>query len=129
MRANFEEKQTTLIFSTQICPKINFGVRIASPDSESTLPRFHVCQFLVKTDNFDFFLAQICPKGKLGFQIQKTNIGIKISIFEIPYVPILKQNFDFLVPNLPKNVFWGRNFKNLSLDPESTPPLYYVRQF
>ena len=91
MHANFEEKQTTLIFSTQICPKINFGVRIASPDSESTLPRFHVCQFLVKTDNFDFFLAQICPKGKLGFQIQKTNIGIKISIFEIPYVPILKQ--------------------------------------
>ena len=28
-------------------------------------------------------------------------------------------NFDFLGPNLPKNGFWGRNFKNLSLDSES----------
>ena len=63
-------KNTTLTFSTQICPKINLGVRIASPDSESALPRYHVCQFSVKTDNFDFFLAQICPKGKLGFQMQ-----------------------------------------------------------
>ena len=70
MRANFQEKQTTLTFSTQIYPKINLGVRIASPDSESALPRYHVCQFSVKTDNFDFFLAQICPKGKLGFQMQ-----------------------------------------------------------
>ena len=32
-------------------------------------------------------------------------------------------------PNLPKNGFWGRNFKNLSLDSESTPPMYHVCQF
>ena len=38
-------------------------------------------------------------------------------------------NFDFLDPNLPKNGFWGRNFKNLSLDSESTPPKYYGCQF
>ena len=38
-------------------------------------------------------------------------------------------NFEFLGPNLPKNGFWGRNFKNLSLDSESTPPLYHVCQF
>ena len=25
-------------------------------------------------------------------------------------------NFQFLGPNLPKNGFWGQNFKNLSLD-------------
>ena len=28
-------------------------------------------------------------------------------------------NFDFLGPNLPKNEFWGQNFKNLSLNLES----------
>ena len=37
--------------------------------------------------------------------------------------------FEFLGPNLPKNGFWGRNFKNLILDSESTPPLYHMCQF
>ena len=38
-------------------------------------------------------------------------------------------NIDFLGPNLPKNGFWGRNFKNLSLGSESAPPKYHVSQF
>ena len=38
-------------------------------------------------------------------------------------------NFEFLGPNLPKNGFWGRNFKNLSLDSKSAPPRYHVSQF
>ena len=38
-------------------------------------------------------------------------------------------NFDFLGPNLPRNGFWGRNFKNLCLDSESAPPRYHVCQF
>ena len=37
--------------------------------------------------------------------------------------------FEFLWPNLPKNRFWGRNFKNLSPDSESTAPIYHVCQF
>ena len=36
---------------------------------------------------------------------------------------------DFLGPNLPKNWFWGRNFKNPSVDLESAPLRYYVSQF
>ena len=35
----------------------------------------------------------------------------------------------FFGPNLPKNGFWGRNFKNLSLDSESAPPMYHACQF
>ena len=31
--------------------------------------------------------------------------------------------------NLPKNGSWGRNFKNLSPDSESTPQRYHERQF
>ena len=38
-------------------------------------------------------------------------------------------NFEFLGPNLPKNGFWGQNFKNLSLDSESASLRYYVYQF
>ena len=30
---------------------------------------------------------------------------------------------------MPKNGFWGRNFKNISLDSESAPPIYSVCQF
>ena len=37
-------------------------------------------------------------------------------------------NFEFLGPNLPKNRFWGQNFKNLRLDSESAS-LRYVYQF
>ena len=40
-----------------------------------------------------------------------------------------KDNFVFLAPNLPKNRFWGRNFKNLGLDSKSAPPRYHVSQF
>ena len=38
-------------------------------------------------------------------------------------------NFDFFGLNFPKNEFWGRNFKNLSLDLESAPPIYHACQF
>ena len=38
-------------------------------------------------------------------------------------------NFDFFGPNLPKNEFWGRNFKNLSPDSESAPPRYVMCEF
>ena len=38
-------------------------------------------------------------------------------------------NFEFLGLNLPKNGFWGLNFKNLSLDSESAPSIYHVCQF
>ena len=38
-------------------------------------------------------------------------------------------NFEFLGINLPKNGFWGQNFKNLRLDLESVSLRYYVYQF
>ena len=38
-------------------------------------------------------------------------------------------NFEFLGPNLPKDGFWDRNFKNLSLGSELTPPKYHMCQF
>ena len=41
----------------------------------------------------------------------------------------IRDNIEFLNPNLPKNGFWSRNFKNKSLDSESIPPIYHVCQF
>ena len=38
-------------------------------------------------------------------------------------------NFESLIPNLPKNGFWGQNVKNLSLDLESVSLRYYEYQF
>ena len=38
-------------------------------------------------------------------------------------------NFEFLGPNFPKNGFWGQNFKNLSLDSESSSLRYYEWKF
>ena len=37
--------------------------------------------------------------------------------------------FEFLDSNLPKNGFWGRNFRNLNLDSESASLRYYVHQY
>ena len=38
-------------------------------------------------------------------------------------------NFDFFDPNLPKNGFWVRDFKNLSADSRSAPPRDYACHF
>ena len=54
MSTNFQAKQTTLNFSAQICPKMDFGFFICL-DSESAPPRYHVSQLSVKMDNFKFF--------------------------------------------------------------------------
>ena len=71
-----------------------------------------MCQFSVKTNNFDF-LAQICPKKKLGFEIRKTNARIKISIFEIPCVPIFRQNEQLwhFGPKFAQNLILGSKFQ------------------
>ena len=75
-------------------------------------------------DNFDF-LAQIWPKMDLGSEIHKTNVEIRMSIPQIPDVSTLT----FFGPNLPKNGLLVQNFKNLSLDLESTPPIHHTCQF
>ena len=65
----------------------------------------------------------------LGFEIQKTNVGTRISNLEITCVPNFqakRTTLTFFGPYLPKIKFWGRNFKNLSLDSELASLRYYV---
>ena len=67
----------------------------------------------------------------LGSKFQKSKPGFGIGILEILCTPIFRQNGQFWIsgPNLPKNGFWGRKFKNLSLDLESASLRYFVHQF
>ena len=67
MRANFQEKRTTLTFFDPNLPQNGFwgqNFKKLSPDSESALPRYHVCHFSVKTDNLDF-LGPNLPKKEI----------------------------------------------------------------
>ena len=43
---------------------MDFGIGI--PDSESALPRYHVYQFPVRTDNFDIFDPNLPKSGFWG---------------------------------------------------------------
>ena len=101
-----------------------------SPDSESALPRYHACQFSVKTDNFDFFCPNL-PKEEIRIEIHKTNVEITINTFRYQVYQFSDKtdNFEFFGPNLPKNEFWGQNFKNLRLDSESPSLRCCVHQF
>ena len=76
------------------------------------------------------FWPIFAQKWILELEFQKTDVEIRISILEIPCVSISEKtdNFDFLSPNLPKNWFWGWNFKNLSLYSKSAPPTYLESQ-
>ena len=40
-----------------------------------------------------------------------------------------QRTLTFFGPNLPKNGYWGRNFKNISPDSDLAPPRYRVCQF
>ena len=46
------------VFLAQTCLKMDFeglNFKNLTPDLEPALPRYHVCQFSGKTNNFDFF--------------------------------------------------------------------------
>ena len=67
MRANFQEKRKTLTFSTQVCPKMNFVVRISKIEVWVWNLHFQDTMFVnfqLKQTTLTFF-AQICPKRKI----------------------------------------------------------------
>ena len=78
------------------------------------------------------FWPKLAQKWIFGQDFRKSNSGFGISFSKIPCVTIFfgkTDNFDFFSPNLPKNEFWGENFKNLSPDLETAPRTYHVCQF
>ena len=78
------------------------------------------------------FLAQIYPKMDLRSEIQKTSVGIRISIVNMPCVPVFREKgttLTFSTQICSKMDFGVEISKNLSLDSESTPPVYHVCRF
>ena len=104
--------------------KTNVGIRISIFEIPS-VPIFR------QYEQLSICGLKFAQEWILGSKFQKSKSGFGISILDILRTPIFRQNdkFEFLGPNLPKNEFWGQNFKNLSLDSESTPPIYQVCQF
>ena len=51
-----------------------------------------MCQFLDKTDNFNFVGQNLPNKLILDSEFQKTIVAVRISIFEIQCVPIFRRN-------------------------------------
>ena len=116
----FSDKVDNFEFLGPNLPKNGFwcqNFKSLSLDSESASLRYYAHQFSDKTKNFEFF-PKFAQKWILGLKFQKSKSGFEISILEILRAPIFRQNGQLwsFGPNLPKNGFWGRNFKNLSLD-------------
>ena len=93
----FRKKGTILTFSTQICSKMDFGVgqNFKNPDSESALPRYHVCQFSVKTDNFDIFGPNLPKYGFSGWNFKYLSLDSESTppIYHVRQFSVKMDNF------------------------------------
>ena len=72
----FKQSGHFLLFRTDIAQKLILGrnFRDFSPDLESAPPRYHVCQFSVKTDNFEFFGRNLGQLPKYMRRFGSSNI-------------------------------------------------------
>ena len=152
--ASFQAKQAALTFSAQICPKVDLGLAIQKTVVGIRISILDIPCVLMFSQNEQLWIFR--PKFvQKKFRVpnwEKRNVGIRINIVETLCVRIFSRtltflaqscdkldlsckisgksdNFDFFGPNLPKNEFWGRNFKNLSPDLESALQRYLVYQF
>ena len=123
MYTNFQLKRTTLIFLAQICPKrrLEFENQETNVGIEISILEIACVPIFRQNRQLCVFGAKFGQKSILVSKFQKSKSGFGISILVILCAPIFNKtdNLEFLGPNLPKNEFWGRNFKNLSLHLES----------
>ena len=76
MRTNFQAKQTSLTFLTQICPKMNFGLEI---QKTNVLIRINVLQILIlpifkQKRQLCFFCPKFAQKFILRSEFQKSYV-------------------------------------------------------
>ena len=77
------------------------------------------------------FWAQIWPNINVGVKISKIEVWIGNQHPWDRCAPIFRQNGQLWIfgPKFVQQWILGSRFKNLSLDSESTPPIYHVCQF
>ena len=96
-------------------PKNGFwgrNLKNLSPDSESSLPRYYVCQFSVKTDNFEFLGPNLPRNGIWGRNFKNLSLDLESAslTYYVHQFPDKTDSFEFMGTNLPKNGFWSWNF-------------------
>ena len=124
---------TTLTFSAQIGPKIDVAVRILRNcvRMQNQLLQDTMCaNFQAKRTTLNF-RPKFVQKRILGSEFQKIKSGCRINSFKISCVPILRPSKQLLLfqTKFAQKNFWGWNFKILSLDSESAPPICHDSQF
>ena len=75
-----------------------------SPDWESVLPRYHVYQFLVRTDNFDILDPNL-PKNEFwgrNFRNLSPDLESALPRFQVYQFSLKMDNFDISGPNSTK---------------------------
>ena len=133
MRANFQEKRTTLTFLAQICPKRKLEFEIQKTIVGIRISIFEIPCLPIFKQNEQLwpFRSKFAQKWILGQNFKNLSLDSESASlrYYVHQFSDKTDNFEFLGLNLAQNRFWCRNFKNLSLDSESTPLKYHMGQF
>ena len=99
MCVNFQEKRTTLTFSTQICPKRKLGFEIHKTNVGIRIIILEILWVPIFRQNGELwiFRPQFTQKWILGSEFQKSKSGFGISTSDKPCVPVFSQNGQFLI--------------------------------
>ena len=130
--ANFQPNWTTLTFLAQICWKRKLGFEIQKTNVGIRVNIFSIPCVPIFRQNEQLwpFGPTFAQKWILRSKLQKSKSGLESTSlrYQVHQFSNKRDNVEFLGLNLPKNGFWGQSFKSLSLDWESTPPIYHVCQ-
>ena len=142
-----------MTFLAQIYPKTKLGFEIQKTNVGIRINIFEIPCLPISRQNRQLWVfgPKFVQKWILGQKFQKSKSGFGISILEILGAPIFRQNKQLWIFGPKFAQKWilgskyqksksgfgisileklcGRNFKNLSLDSESTPLKYHVCQF
>ena len=94
MCANFQPKQTTLTFLTQICLKSNLDLEIQKNNVGIRISNLEIPCVPVFRQNKQLWLygPKFTQKWILGWQFQKSMSGFGFNTSKISYMPIFSQN-------------------------------------
>ena len=123
MCANFQVKQTTLTFSAQICPKMDFGVGVLKTKSGCRISSSKIPCVPIFRQNKQLWLfrPKFAQKWILGSEFRKTKSGCRISSSKMSFVLIFRQNGHFWL--------FRPKFRNSKPGLESAPPIYHECRF
>ena len=96
MRASVQGKRNNFDFFDPNLLKNGFwGRNFKNPDSESALPRYHVCQFSIKTDNFDIFGPNLPKYGFSGWNFKNLSLDSESTppIYHVCQFSVKMDNF------------------------------------